>query len=100
MHQRYDEGNVKTTLLQNRQEILNLLRLHKEEERFVPKAIDNGDPVELQRLAKAVEEWITAQAAPATVSQIQNLFTGGLKPQNLSPEQKKQKKNSKQAILI
>ncbi|OAV72941.1 Hef nuclease [Bacteroidales bacterium Barb6] len=89
LHQRYDEGNVKTTLLQNRQEILNLLRLHKEEERFVPKAIDNGDPVELQRLAKAVEEWITAQAAPAAVSQIQDLFTGSLKPQYIFPEQKK-----------
>lgn len=89
LHQKYDGGNVKTTLLQNRQEILNLLRFHKEEKRFVPKSIDNGDPIELKRLAKALEEWITAQAAPIAVGQIQDLFKGILKPQYISPEQKK-----------
>ncbi|GHT75270.1 helicase [Bacteroidia bacterium] len=83
------DGTCPVSTLQNRQEILNLLRHHKEEKRFVPKAIDNGDPIELQRLAKAVGEWITAQAAPVALSQIHDLFTGVLKPQSISPGQKK-----------
>jgi hypothetical protein len=88
LHQCRDAACHVSTL-QNRQDILNLLRFHKENERFVPKAIDNGDPTELQRLANAVEKWITAQAAPVAVSQIQDLFSGILKPQDISPEQKK-----------
>ncbi|KAA6325997.1 RNA polymerase-associated protein RapA [termite gut metagenome] len=55
----------------------------------MPKSIDNGDPIELKRLAKALEEWITAQAAPIAVGQIQDLFKGILKPQYIFPEQKK-----------
>ncbi|GHT31684.1 hypothetical protein AGMMS49574_13840 [Bacteroidia bacterium] len=55
----------------------------------MPKTIDNGDPEALQQLAKAVEEWITERATPVAVSQIQDLFSGNLKPQYISPEQKK-----------
>ncbi|GHU81860.1 helicase [Bacteroidia bacterium] len=90
LHQTYDKDGARpVSTLQNRQEILNLLRFHKENERFVPKAIDNGDPEALQQLVKAVEEWITERATPVAVSQIQDLFAGVLKPQSISPEQKK-----------
>jgi hypothetical protein len=43
----------------------------------------------LKQLCAAVSDWITAQAAPVAISQIRDLFAGVLKPQNISPEQKK-----------
>ncbi|MDR1983607.1 MAG: DEAD/DEAH box helicase, partial [Prevotellaceae bacterium] len=65
---------LSVSTLQNRNDILNFLRFHKLDTRFVPKSIDDGEPEALQRLAKAIEEWITERATPVAVSQIQDLF--------------------------
>ncbi|GHS85747.1 hypothetical protein FACS1894201_05830 [Bacteroidia bacterium] len=81
--------SVSTMTLQNRNDILNFLRFHKLETRFVPKSIDNGDADDLKRLCDALSNWITAQAVPVAVGQIQDIFTGNLNPQNISPEHKK-----------
>jgi ERCC4-related helicase len=91
LHQPID-GNPTTAILQNRQEILNLLRYHKEEDRYIPNEIEKGNPDELKKLAKAVEDWIIAQAAPVAISQIHDLFTGVLKPQNFYTGQKVEEK--------
>jgi hypothetical protein len=84
-----DAARHVSTTLQNRNDILNFLRFHKLEPRFVPKPVDDGDNAALKQLCDAVSDWITAQAAPVAVGQIQDLFSGNLKPQSISPEQKK-----------
>jgi len=76
-------------ILQNRQDILNLLRHHKDEIRYVPKEIDNCDPEVIRQLAKALETWITSQANPVAVNQIQDLFSGNLSPAAISANQPK-----------
>jgi hypothetical protein len=88
-HQVLDGGGNKTGILENRQEILGLLRRHKKEKRFVPRAVDNGDPAELEKIANALENWVTAQAKPVAINEIRDLFSGQLKPRAITPEQKK-----------
>jgi hypothetical protein len=90
LHQPIDSDAAShASILQNRQEILNLLRFHKEENRYVPKSIDKGSPAELKKLSDTLGNWIKAQAAPVAISEIQNLFSGKLNMQSLSPEHKK-----------
>jgi ERCC4-related helicase len=79
LHQNYNEETTNTFILQNRQEILSFLRCYKEENRFVPKEIDNGDTIIINKLTKAIERWITEQAAPEAINQIQDLFAGSIK---------------------
>jgi hypothetical protein len=89
LHQNIEDGKKGKLVLSNNQEILTLLRNHKLEARFVPKNIDNGDKATLNKLADAISNWITSQATPVAVNQIQDLFTGDVTPKNISPEQKK-----------
>ena len=84
LHQNYGEETTNMVLLHNRQEILSFLRSYKDENRYVPKEIDSGDTEAINKLAKAVEKWLTAQANPVAVNQIQDLFTGGLVPATVS----------------
>ena len=84
-----DNKTASTTVLKNNQEILSLLRNHKNEVRIVPKDIDKGDKKVLDKLSESISTWIREQSAPVAVNQIQGLFTGDLAPQRISPEQKK-----------
>ena len=77
------------TVLKNNQEILSLLRNHKLENRFVPQNIEKGDKQILEKLSNSINNWLKAQATPVAVNQIQDLFSGNVTPQKLSPEQKK-----------
>jgi len=89
LHQNIEDGKSNKLVLSNNQEILTLLRNHKLEARYVPKTIDKGDKVVLDKLADAVGTWVKAQATPVAVHQIQDLFTGDVTPKKISPEQKK-----------
>jgi ERCC4-related helicase len=88
LHQTTD-GHPTTVILQNRQEILNLLRHHKDENRYVPPKIDKGNPEELEKLANAVSDWLKSQAMPTAINEIQNLFAENSAPVTISPEQQK-----------
>jgi hypothetical protein len=83
------DGNPTTAILQNRQEILNFLRHHKEENRYVPKNIEKGQAEELKKLSNAIADWLKTQANPVAIEQIQNLFTGNTAPTIIAPGQKK-----------
>ena len=50
------------SLLLNQKEVLEFLRLHKGEERYVPDAIDAGKPEAIDKLAKALAIWLDKQA--------------------------------------
>jgi ERCC4-related helicase len=89
LHKAYNGTKANTILLNNNQEILALLRHHKLEDRFVPKDVEDGDKAVLGKFSKLIGEWIKMQATPTAVNQIQNLFSGHILPQTISPEQKK-----------
>lgn len=89
LHQCIEEGKNRKLVLKNNQEILTLLRNHKLETRYVPKNIDKGDTVVLEKLATALGSWIESQKTAVAVNQIQDLFTGDIAPRKISPEQKK-----------
>jgi len=91
LHQTFG-GEPTKTVLQNRQDILNLLRHHKDENRYVPKEIDNCNPEVITQLAQAVEKWITSQANPVAVKQIWDLFSGNLDPTAISNQPKVEEK--------
>jgi ERCC4-related helicase len=88
LHQTRD-GNPTTMILQNRQEILNLLRFHKEANRYVPDEIEKSNSEELKKLSNAIADWLRAQAAPTAIYEIQNLFSGNINMPTISPEQQK-----------
>ncbi len=46
----------------NQKEVLDALGKHKEEVRFVPKAIDQGDPNAIEQLSSALSNWLKSQA--------------------------------------
>lgn len=89
LHQNIEDGKSGKLVLNNNQEILNLLRNHKDEGRYVPQKIEDGDQHTLNKFADAIGKWIKSQATPVAVNQIQDLFTGDLTPARISPEQKK-----------
>ena len=88
LHQSFNQKPL-GVLLKNNQEILALLRQHKQENRFVPKEVENADSEVVKQLSKVISEWIRSQATPVAVSQIQDLFSGDLAGRKISPEQKK-----------
>nr|WP_258560600.1 C-terminal helicase domain-containing protein [Cylindrospermopsis raciborskii] len=49
-------------ILKNQKEVLDLLTLYKDNERFVPDAIDRGESVEVTNLVNALKNWLTSQA--------------------------------------
>ncbi|MDD3489768.1 MAG: helicase [Bacteroidia bacterium] len=89
IHNCYNDSCKKELVLNNNQEILAFLKWHKAETRFVPRNIEQGDSVILSKIANSVSQWVENQAAPVSVNQIQDLFSGTLPPQKISPTQKK-----------
>jgi hypothetical protein len=92
LHQPYGNFNKKagvSVILNNNQEILTLLRNHKLSVRYVPKSIEMGNTEVLANLANSVASWVKEQAPTVAITQIQDLFSGQITPQKLSPEQKK-----------
>lgn len=59
----------------NRAEVLELLRLHKKEKRFVPDWIDeNHDETKIQRLSAILQEWMKQKAPKQAIVNIKNLL--------------------------
>ena len=83
-----DGGKGNSLVLKNNQEILSLLRYHKMEHRYVPENIEKGDSEVLERLSKSINNWVSSQAKPIAINQIQSLFSGDTTPQKITPEQK------------
>ena len=84
-----DGAKAESLVLKNNQEILSLLRYHKKEHRFVPPNIEKGDTEVMEKLSQSINNWVTSQAKPVAINQIQSLFSGDTTPQKISPEQKK-----------
>lgn len=53
----------------NQKEVLDALAKHKEEIRFVPKAIDQGEPESIEHLSSALATWLKTQAAEEEVQE-------------------------------
>lgn len=49
-------------VLLNQKEVLDALTYHKDNDRFVPDAIDKGDEAAIQELVTAIKNWLTSQA--------------------------------------
>ena len=49
-------------ILKNQKEVLDLLTLYKDNERFVPDAVDRGEAVTVADLVNALKTWLTSQA--------------------------------------
>jgi superfamily II DNA/RNA helicase len=64
----YIDQSGKSVFL-NQKEVLDALAKHKEEIRFVPKAIDHGDEVEIQKLSSALSTWLKSQATEEEVQE-------------------------------
>ncbi|MFN7100452.1 MAG: helicase-related protein [Flavobacterium sp.] len=92
IHQPIAAGQNHDAVLKNNQEILTMLRYHKQQPRYVPKVIDDGNQEEIKKLANVIQSWIQAQAKPAATSQIQDLFSGALSPKSISGEKKIEEK--------
>jgi hypothetical protein len=73
--------------LKNHQEILNLLRFHKFQPRFVPNEIEHAHPDTLKTLSHALHTWIRAQAKPVALNQLQDLFVGNASPTLLATQE-------------
>ncbi len=54
-------------VLQNHKEILEALAIHKDEARFVPKAIDPEDAQAIHKLSAQLEKWLQSQAVTLEV---------------------------------
>jgi ERCC4-related helicase len=57
----YIDQSGKSVFL-NQKEVLDALAKHKEEIRFVPKPIDQGEPEAIQHLSAALSTWLKSQA--------------------------------------
>jgi len=57
----YVDENGKAVFL-NQKEVLDALAKHKDEARFVPKEIDQGEPEAIEKLATALSTWLKSQA--------------------------------------
>jgi len=67
-----------TDLFVNNYEILNILRKHKKEKRFVPDAIEKGDKPEIEKLGNLIKDWLKAQVPNKAVEDILNIFNDGV----------------------
>jgi ERCC4-related helicase len=77
MHLLYSSSKG-TDLFVNNYEILNILRKHKKEKRFVPEAIEKGNKVEIEKLGTLIKDWISAQVPTKAVEEILNMFSDGV----------------------
>jgi ERCC4-related helicase len=53
----------------NQKEVLDALAKHKEEIRFVPKDIDQGEPKSIEHLASSLSAWLKSQATEEEVQE-------------------------------
>ncbi len=53
----------------NQKEVLDALAKHKDETRFVPKAIDQGEPKSIEQLSAALSTWLKSQATEEEVQE-------------------------------
>src|SRR5690606_25899230 len=60
-------NNEGVQVLNNQKEILDALTHHKEEERFVPRSLDQGDANEINKLSSAIARWLKSQAVEEEV---------------------------------
>ncbi len=85
----------RTLTLANNPQILTLLRRHKQQERYVPEAIDRGEDVALKPLADAIETWMTTQVPQQAVTIIQDLFNNGVATEKVTPSAEDRKLEEK-----
>jgi hypothetical protein len=64
----YIDHSGKSVFL-NQKEVLDALAKHKEEVRFVPKAIDQGEPKSIEHLSAALSAWLKSQATEEEVQE-------------------------------
>lgn len=64
----YIDHSGKSVFL-NQKEVLNALAKHKDEIRFVPKAIDQGEPQSIEHLSSALSTWLKSQASEEVVQE-------------------------------
>ena len=72
----------------NNQEILGILRKHKNKIRVVPDDVENGDKEALQGLSDKIKKWIEGQVPLKAIDEIQGIFADGV-PKKRSSEEKK-----------
>ena len=61
--------NLGKSVFLNQKEVLDALSKHKEEIRFVPKVIDQGEPKSIERLSTALSNWLKSQAIEEEVQE-------------------------------
>ena len=54
-------------VLNNQKEVLDFLNVNKDQERFVPDAVDRGEPVAIAELVNALKSWLSSQAVQTEV---------------------------------
>lgn len=64
----YIDHSGKSVFL-NQKEVLDALAKHKEELRFVPKPIDQGEPKSIEHLSLALSTWLKSQATEEQVQE-------------------------------
>jgi hypothetical protein len=64
----YIDHSGKSVFL-NQKEVLDALAKHKEEIRFVPKAIDQGEPKSIEHLSAALSAWLKSQVTEEEVQE-------------------------------
>jgi len=64
----YIDHSGKSVFL-NHKEVLDALAKHKEEIRYVPKAIDQGEPKSIEHLSAALSAWLKSQATEEEVQE-------------------------------
>lgn len=64
----YIDKQGKLVLL-NQKDVLDALTHHKDEDRFVPDAVDRGDEAAIQQLVMAMKSWLDKQAAEEQVQE-------------------------------
>jgi hypothetical protein len=56
-------------VLLNQKEVLQALAKHKDENRKVPKPIDNGEPEAIKQLTSAIEAWLKSQTVEEEIAE-------------------------------
>jgi len=54
-------------VLNNQKEVLDLLTVNKDQERFVPNAVDRGEPMAISELVTSLKAWLSSQAVQTEV---------------------------------
>jgi len=81
-----DDGS---TFLINQKDILTILRRHKQQNRFVPKAIDQSSEPELDKLKDMLLRWLDGQAGRQSTDDVLKIIqTGKIEPADADDEEK------------